>query len=820
MRTLRHLLLAVFVMLAFVHPGNGCSFSDDDEDTAVHHDPDSPYASFVAGKLGIVSGDLRIRHLVIAYNTLSGRGLTPAEQKAAIDVDRFYNFGQYDERTPGVPAPQNAANHDAADWFAPFTSAATTTARQAERSVPGSEYQTFSNCLDDAFAHAASTLVDRRSRYTPAAAGGAAEVLATDTPEIRDWITGQRAVFSNCSGKGEMPQPAPVNAPLWLKQDRAYQTAAASFYATDYDAALAGFRAIAADKASPWAQLARYVAARTLIRKATVSSPVSGANREEMEANNGRIRSRLADARDQLQAILRDPTMSQYHAPAQHLLDYVMVRLDPAAQTEELARRLTGPAKDKPGLDADYRQNVIDLTFAYNSLPRYSTPKQGSVQPRAPLLRWINDLSGPGTSGDNTTLSLNPHNFASDQQDALAAWRTTHQPQWLAAALAAASPGNSDIPEMTAAARALPATSPAYATVTYHRLRLESAAARNQPASAQYTELAALMPEIERTQPRTTINLFADLQSSLIPSLDLFLSTATRVTSVSIQDEPGEGYSSIASDYRNNPRPVATVCGVDTNAPDARHLDIETALIFNQRMPLHMLRDAALSPSLPGNVRFQLAHMAWTRAILLDDPETAHALAPSLAQCQPAFKTWLDQYDAAKTPDDRHVLGLLAMMRFASTSPEVQAAGERDFASYSGREGNWWCDDGSAPQTLYAGPKPVVFFSHHIVLHNLAPNGEPDPPFLTAADRTAADREIAALEKVGTASDYFARESLAWVKAHPTDPRNADVLGFAMRVVRNACRTDATAELNHQLFDTLHRRYPKSEWAVKYTTWE
>ena len=96
----------------------------------------------------------------------------------------------------------------------------------------------------------------------------------------------------------------------------------------------------------------------------------------------------------------------------------------------------------------------------------------------------------------------------------------------------------------------------------------------------------------------------------------------------------------------------------------------------------------------------------------------------------------------------------------------------------------------------------------------------PDPPFLTAADRAAADREIAALQKIPCASDYFAQQSLDWVKAHPDAPHNADLLGFAMRVVRNACRDDATRDLSHQLFDTIHRRYPKSEWATRYTTWE
>jgi hypothetical protein len=141
---------------------------------------------------------------------------------------------------------------------------------------------------------------------------------------------------------------------------------------------------------------------------------------------------------------------------------------------------------------------------------------------------------------------------------------------------------------------------------------------------------------------------------------------------------------------------------------------------------------------------------------------------------------------------------------------------ERDFAAYDYSRDNWWCTADNSGQTDPPHPKPAQLFSQPIV----PATTQPDPPFLTAADRTAADREIAALEKIPGASDYFAQQALDWVKAHPTDARNSDILGFAMRVVRNACRTDATKELNHQLFDTLHSRYPKSEWATRYTTWE
>jgi hypothetical protein len=230
-----------------------------------------------------------------------------------------------------------------------------------------------------------------------------------------------------------------------------------------------------------------------------------------------------------------------------------------------------------------------------------------------------------------------------------------------------------------------------------------------------------------------------------------------------------------------------------------------------------MLRDAALSPALPANVRFEVAHMAWTRALLLDDPETARALTPYLSGCQPAFKQWLDQYNAATTPDERHVRGLLALMRFTSNEPTVRTGLERDFAVYDSFRDNWW---GSTPdwnvRNLPPDKRPALLFAQPIVPRIQ----QPDPPFLSDANRAAVDGELVRLEKIPCASDYFAQEALDWVNQHPADSRDADLIGFAMHVVRNGCRTDATKELNHHLFDTLHRRFEKSKWALRYTTWE
>ncbi len=184
---------------------------------------------------------------------------------------------------------------------------------------------------------------------------------------------------------------------------------------------------------------------------------------EQVAAQKEAVLRGLTQARDYLQTLLHDPTMAAYHTQSQHLLDYVMVRLDPATQADELARRLSAPPRKTANadLDTDYRQNVIDLTYAYNSLPLYSPafPAKGAapVEPKSPLLRWINDLTGQINPGIGTTVNrLYPRDPATHVQDALALWRDTHQPQWLAAALINAQPGNQGIADLIDAARTVP----------------------------------------------------------------------------------------------------------------------------------------------------------------------------------------------------------------------------------------------------------------------------------------------------------------------------------------------------------------------------
>jgi hypothetical protein len=801
---MKHPMRVVLILLmiaVFLRPGNGCAFPDEEDVFQQHSDPDGPYGKFLAGRLGLLKGSYRIRHLVAAYNVLSGRGLSEDEQKAAVDVDKYYNSADFD----GSAYDNTPAATDASGGRGQWSEA------NVERKVPGQDWESFANCLSDAFRNANATLADRRARY--------GKPGQADSPEIADWIAGQDAVFSNCAGEARMPNPAPVNAPLWLRQDRAYQLAAASFYGQDYEGAAAAFKAIAADKASPWAPLARYLVARACIRKALVPyAPFAQPSTpEKAAAQEAQVREWLGKAREQLQGILKDPAMKPLHRQSRRLLDFVMLRVDPTAQADELARRLTAPRKGGAG-DPDYFQNVIDLTVIYNSLPPYSpwiqraeAKAQAGKNPPAPLIAWLDALgwSRPRVvlrDGDEPMTQI----AADRKAEGLALWRAGQGAPGLVAALAAAEPGDAANEELIKSARAVPASSPAWPSVTFERLRLAAAKEGKQV----YAELSKLLPEVEKSQPVSTVNAFADLHSGLSPSLEEYLKNATRLPASWGDADGGEG-EPLPGTTGNSMARTVTLCNVDVYAPTTRHLDEETALVFGQRLPLKLLKQAALSPALPGNVRFEVAHTAWTRALLLDDFETARALTPYLAGCQPAFKNWLEQLDTAKTQDERHVPGLLALMRFTSTNPSVFPGVERDFASYSAMRENWWCKANRPVNGDPSKPQPMLF-TQAIVERSQ----QPDPPFLTDADRAEVTAEIAKLKEIPCASDYFARQTLDWVKVHPEDKHNSELLGFAMRVVRNACRSDATAELNHQLFDTLHRRYPKSEWAQKYTTWE
>ena len=762
MKRLRSLLLYSLPLCVLIQPANSCGPFFDEAVFTTSRIPEAREEKYFAGHLGVIQNTYYPRYLMAAYLWLSGRGLSKQEQQAIVP-----------DQPPADQTPESKAENAASAARWPAAIAAT-------RHIPGSQWETFDNCLMDAFATAQRTLTDRVNKY------------GATNPDVLDWQAGQAAVFSNCGdGSMTLPAPAPVKASLWLKQDRAYQTASAQFYATDFPSARKAFEEVGADTSSPWHQLARLLAVRAMVRQATLT-PTDAPPEKQVD------RALMLEAEKRLRQLIADPEMKPLLTALRSYDGYVALRATPAARAVELASQIDGPSPDPT-----FGQDMTDLLYYFSSPGAFS---DSDLQARSEMVDWVQTMRVP------------------DPEHALKKWRATHSDAWLIAALTLQAPGAADAgtgAELAAAALKIPANSPAYASATYHRLRLMPVSAPSGLA-AQRAELTRLLPAIEKTETQSTINLFLTLRAATAPTLDDFLLDAARMPAATTSnDEEDPDAMTVAGGKM-------TVCAVEltsakAKAEAARRFDQDGAVILNQRLPADQMAAAGTSEKLPQPLRFETALAAWSRAVLLDQPQIAASLSPGLAACQPGMKQWLDKYDHSTSSDDRHANGLMALMRFPSIRPYVNLGVSRneDFAAYDDYRDNWWCADLGTDTQSNNFVKNINYPGKPATVLKLVPTDRfPNPPFVDAASAGRAAGELEALGKIGSAPDYFAAQSLGWVAAHPADERNADLLGFAKRVMRNGCRTEQSSEWDHKLFLALQKKYPNSSWAKKYTTWE
>lgn len=200
----------------------------------------------------------------MAYRYLNGGALTPEEQSAYKPTQ---SYGEYERALEAEWAKESGSGTQYAEQPGPadlWLKARAQYAPPLPNLHPVREYSVFysdgfflaasyENCQADAFNTAIATLKSR------------AKAWGAHSGELADWIKGEDAVFSNCGTTARAlsypanrpdihpssPAVAPSNAPALLRQDRAYQIAAAQFYSAQLDAARVSFQTIAEDAASP-----------------------------------------------------------------------------------------------------------------------------------------------------------------------------------------------------------------------------------------------------------------------------------------------------------------------------------------------------------------------------------------------------------------------------------------------------------------------------------------------------------------------------------------------------------------------------------------
>jgi hypothetical protein len=174
--------------------------------------------------------------------------------------------------------------------------------------------------------------------------------LGKTSPYVKQWITVQLAVLAACDGEkiAELPGPlADQQSPVTELQeaDRAYQSASLVFY-TDRGKSVDLYKAIGASN-SPHKGAARYMVANILA--------------------NGK---QIAEARNEANAILADPSLASVHGITQELLGYIANLEDTASGWSGLINETIGvlekPAQDikaSPELAKAYGRALYDIDF-------------------------------------------------------------------------------------------------------------------------------------------------------------------------------------------------------------------------------------------------------------------------------------------------------------------------------------------------------------------------------------------------------------------------------------------------------------------------
>ena len=709
--------------------------------------PAYPLEKFAEGEVGVVQPSWARSYLAVAYRHLSGVSFTPEEQRQLTALWRerldYGNQRDYDawtkhwltarEKVPGLTPPKEI------DVY-------------RFREAPN-QYETFLNCQKDAFDNAVTTLNERIAKY------------GADSPAVKSWIDAQDQVFANCREGKQIPTPVAADVDSALRADRDYQIAAANFYATNFDDATRQFDSIAKDNGSPWQMQAPYLAARSVIRKASLATPE---NKSQP----------LTEAEQRLKSILGNRRLSNSHSASSRLLDLVRLRLRPAERLRELAKRLV--TRNNSSL----KQDLWDYTVLLDGFLETNEGDKAKFVAEA----RADDLT------DWTVTIQSSSREAIDHS--LEKWRASHSNHWLVASLSKAKGADAQSGELIDAALKVQPGSAAFSSARFHAARLLIEAGKKDDARRLLDE--SLNSKRSRVD-ESSRNLLLSLRMRVATNLADFLKFAPRHPAAVSWDDDGR---EIPADVTAETKPLQPL----------EFFDADAATAFNKQLPLSVLKEAAKSPALPLQLRAEVVQAAWLRAVLLNDLKTADELTPLMKKHFSVVTLYLEKFEAAQQPEAKRFAAIFMWLRTPGLEPVVDRGlgREKPVAEQDTYRDNWWC---SAAFTASEIP------NEENAIPSFAAEEKYSPAFLTASETAAAAREYATLNSFGAAPNYLARQAIQWSNTNPTDPLAPEALHLAVNSTRYGCTDKNTGRWSKAAFDLLHRRYGNSVWAKKTKYW-
>jgi len=619
------------------------------------------------------------------------------------------------------------------------------------------------SCFPNAYRNSAATLRARIAEH------GANSAL------LRDWVIGQDAVLLNCYEDSPLPEELPNGAPAWLKADLAYQIAAAYFYRLDYTRAGQLFAEIGRDAASPWQKTARYLVARCAVHAA-------------IEDKTPKL---IADAQQAIDALATDPQLADYRADAPKLASLLAFATRPQERARDLERALLAPE-----LPAALPFELRDLLL----LERTGTRNTD-------LGAWMYDI-------DILTTSGREQDVATAKTDALTRWREQRNLPWLVAALMHLSPGDEDVAAAIAASRAIEASSPAYYTLAWNRLRLLIGENKQEEARAELDQILDGSP-----LPEGVENLMRYHRMKLARDLDEFVRFALRRGEfVMYLPDPRTKLDATAPPLKSStsfPYDFGAMLKWRTELfqPNPRYFDTDATAAMSFVMPLPLMARVALSDRLPPNMQRDVALAVWTRAVLLDDAEIASSVMPTVARHFPQYGAGWKAYQGAATPQQKKIEAALLLLRLPGASPWLASGlGYPYMRDVIGLVATRWWERGDADnQAVPDAPDDVTLCDDCALPLQFAA-----PAFLTPQDRERARGEVARLRQLPGAPAYLGAIIIAWANAQPRDPRVPEALHLVVRATRYGQMNTETSKAAYLL---LHNRYRRNPWTSKTPLW-
>jgi tetratricopeptide (TPR) repeat protein len=768
--------------------------------------PDARDSSYVHGKLGLLQRGYYHVYLFEAYRNLSGKPFN-ASELASLGFSSTSSLQQNASPSQNPAEPEN--------WIATWESTRANLLGEKPTHSPRTfdpvgvtragmqddRYVFYYNCLSGAFENAVHTLQSRAAQF------GARSAV------VKDWIAAQDQVFENCSADMSYPpkpKPAVIPAashpedPAIIRADRAYQIAAALFYAGDFDAAQKAFEGIAKDSASPYQTIAPYLRARALVRKGTLQ-----ANDSEYDADA------LSQAESQLRAILADKNSPDFHGAAERLLGFVRIRLHRQDRLHELEASLQSGSVSK-----SFDQDLTDYLWLLDHPVLTKTVTIAPASEGKTAQKGVTvDESSHLVGGDMTDWIFTfSHSCGECYDHSLQRWNETKSLPWLVAALSQADAKESALPSLLAAVSKIGPDSPAYLTLTFYRLRLQE---QSGNVDATRHDLDQLLTQQGNFMPIPAKNEFLALRMKLATNLAEFLQLAPRLSTDATGVAP---IPSGKSDY--DP-------GTPEYAVTRPHFDSDASVVLTEKLPLRLLADAAKSSTLAPALRSDIAVAAWTRAILLKNDAIAREMTPVLTELVPELKDDLAEYAKTSDPEAGESAAVFTILRNPGFRPFVSASPGRGwfysttdnhFNSIDNFGDNWWCpflptQENQRP----TGGFYLMFSTLRAPLQEIYPGGVvPSPTFISEQGKNAAAEEVNAIAALPSAPRWLGEFTITWAKAHPDDPRVPEALHNVVRSWRYGCtETDLRDAPNYSkdAFEILHTHYPDNDWTKKTPYW-